>query len=171
LLLTNADVFGSGRSAAAFYLERSQQNARRQQPFMILRRPRTALSVALLVASNAVAQSPRPDGILRFATGDSVEVVQSGPLRLATGETGLAFKYHPFVAVKESPRLKAVATQLWRWLKPQLDGNPPPFVVLMATTARAHPATGVSTSNEFNYVLERRKDGKWYFGNDSLPAH
>ena len=29
LLLTNAGNFGSGRSAAAFYSERSQQNARR----------------------------------------------------------------------------------------------------------------------------------------------
>jgi len=29
LLLTNADVIGSGRSAAAFYLMRSQQNALR----------------------------------------------------------------------------------------------------------------------------------------------
>jgi len=129
------------------------------------------LSYLLLVFTPtlSVGQTPRADGMLRLQSGDSVELIMSAPLRLATGVTGLGVQYHPFIAVTESPELKALATQLWRWLRPQIDSNPPPFVVLMATTGRAHPAPGVRQLQNFNYVVERRSDKKWYFSTDTLP--
>ena len=115
------------------------------------------------------AQTPRPDGLLQLASGDSVELISSGPVRLATGATGLLLQYHPFVPVRGSPELKAIALQVWRWLRPRIEGNPPPFIVLSATTDRAHPASGYRRVQNFNYVVEHRADGKWYLVNDAEP--
>ena len=131
-----------------------------------------SLSILLLGSASATAsgQVQGPDGRLHLQSGDSVELVQSGPIRLATGVTGLAVQYHPFIEVKDSPELKQLAVRLWRWLQPQLDSaNPPPFVVLMATTGRANPAPGIRQLQNFNHVVERRADRNWYFTGDSVP--
>src|SRR5207245_5245131 len=123
----------------------------------------SCLLCCLLVAlapALSVAQAPRSDGMLRLQSGDSVELIKSGPFRLATGVTGMGVQYHPFLAVTESRQLKDLATQLWRWLRPKLDTNPPPFVVLMATTDRAQPIPGVAQVETFHYVAQRRSAGK-----------
>src|SRR2546427_101899 len=126
-----------------------------------------SFAVAVLVLGLAPgicrAQAPRADGMLRFASGDSVELITSGPIQLASGTTGLVLQYHPFVPVEESSQLKKIATQLWRWLRPKIDTNPPPFVVLTATTGRANPPPGLRKLQNYNYVVERRADGQWYF--------
>ena len=131
------------------------------------------LSVVLLgvVANVAGGQVPSTSGLVHLLSGDSVELVQVAPFRLATGITGLGVQYHPFIEVQDSPELTQLATRLWRWLQPQLDSaNPPPFVVLMATTGRANPPPGFRRLHNFNHVVERRPDGKWYFANDSVAV-
>jgi len=133
-----------------------------------------SLVVLLLGTASAPArgQAPRADGMLHLLSGDSIELVQTGPFRLATGVTGLGFQYHPFIEVKDSPQLKQLATHIWHWLQPQLDRtSPPPFVVLWATTGRANPPPGLRRLHNYNHVLERRADGQWYFAGDSVPVH
>jgi hypothetical protein len=95
-------------------------------------------------------------------------MIMSGPIQLATGTRGLAVQYHPFIPVNESPQLRAIALDVWQWLRPQLDSTaPPPFVVFMATTARAQPAFGIQQNHQFNYVLERHDDGRWYLSGEA----
>ncbi len=117
----------------------------------------------------AQAAAPTPGAILHFPSRDSVEFISAGPMYLATGQPGFMIAFHPFQALDDSIRLRALAGEIWRWLRPQLDSTPS-FVVLQATSARAHPTFGVQVAHGQNLVLERRADGKWYFVDETKPA-
>jgi len=118
---------------------------------------------------SAQAAAPTPGAILRFPPRDSVEFINAGPMDLATGQPGFMFAFHPFQALDDSNRLRALAGEIWHWLRPQLDTRPS-FVVLQATSARAHPTFGAQVAHGQNLVLERRADGKWYFVDETKPA-
>jgi hypothetical protein len=118
---------------------------------------------------SAQAAAPTPGAILHFPSRDSVEFINAGPMYLATGQPGFIFAFHPFQALDDSTRLRALAGEIWRWLLPQLDSTPS-FVVLQATSLRAHPTLGVQAGHGRNLVLERRADGKWYFVDETRPA-
>ena len=80
-LLPNADVFGSGRSAAAFYIERSQQNAGRQVSLFHRRsgmKSTRSLATFLLagLCGTAVRSNAQPSSI----------VAHLGTCKLASGE-------------------------------------------------------------------------------------
>src|SRR3989442_14620749 len=122
-----------------------------------------AYALGLLAAASAPvgAQDLAVGKVLRLPSGDSVEFVTTGPILFGDGTRGVVVQYHPFVPVEESPRLTSIATQLWRWLRPHIDSNPPPVVVLMATTGRAHSGPGVRLLHNFNHVIEHRADGNW----------
>ena len=129
-----------------------------------------AITVSTSSPCGAQAMPQTPGQLLRFASGDSVEFLRTGPIVLASGQTGFVFSFHPFVAIDDTARLRAVAGEIWGWLRTRLDSNPPPFVVLSATTARVQPFFGIHHDNGFNFVVERHPDGVWYFSNETKPA-
>jgi len=118
------------------------------------------------------AQTPAQDSqpLVRFASGDSVELIKSGPIYLATGQAGFLISFQPFVAIEDTLKLRVVAGEVWTWLRPHLDSNPPPFAVLQATTARSRPTLGIQQAHGYNFVVERHADGKWYFVNETKPS-
>ena len=137
-----------------------------------MRRMIAAASAMMLSAGiSALAVAQVPSNVLTFSSGDSVELIRQGPIVLATGVVGWNVDYHPFVPVEDTVRLRAVAGQLWAWLRPQLDSTRPhAFVVLSSTTLRARPTFGISQGHGYRFVLEPRSDGKWYFDGEARPA-
>ena len=81
---------------------------------------------------------------------------------LATGQPGFLIAFHPFVSIQDTVKLRDIGGNIWTWLRPRLD-TAPTFVVLQASTLRAHPASGIQKGEGRNLVLERRADGNGIF--------
>jgi hypothetical protein len=130
-----------------------------------------AVTVFLFLPKPIQAQAPpsSPGAILRLRPEDSVELIRSGPLKMPNGQQGFYFVFHPFQSMEDSVESRAVADEIWRWLRPQLD-SARSFVVLEATAQRASPSWGIRSPMRRFFVVRRRLDGMWYFDADAKPA-
>jgi len=144
------------------------------ETMLLMRVLRSVVLLAVLIAAPGRSVAGQKDSlaagaILHFGS-DSVEFINAGPMYLATGEPGFLLAFHPFVPIEDTIKLRALAGAIWGWLRPQLDTSPRSFIVLQATSQRAHPAFGIQGGHGRNLVLEKRADGKWYFLKETKPA-
>jgi hypothetical protein len=101
--------------------------------------------------------------IVQLPTGDSVEIHESGPAIVPDKPPGLIVTYHPFFALSDTARVRAVAIALFGTIEPRLTPKPP-WVVLKAVdrSAAERSAAGFYSMRSFGVVLDHGADGLWY---------
>lgn len=122
-------------------------------------------------SSYATAYGRLADSVLRLPSGDSVEFQATGPAVVPGQPTGALVTYYPFGAGDDTLRLRAVALEFFRALRPRLRGAPP-FVVMRAVDVRAadRQRVGTYTMHNFGVVIEHRGDGRWYVLGEAAPV-
>lgn len=127
--------------------------------------------IALTLASSCrVAVHVSQPRMIYVASGDSVLIVDSGPIYESETSVGYMFEYHPFAPLADTDQLRQLALDLWSQVRPKAESLKAPFVALRATTRLTErPTRQFDQSLAYTFVLEKRPDGRWYFLNDSVP--
>jgi hypothetical protein len=110
------------------------------------------------------------DSVVRLPSGDSVEFQATGPAIVDSGPPGLLVTYFPFSGLTDTLRVRAVALEFFRVLRPRIYGEPA-FVAMRAVDVRAadRQRVGLYTLHSYGVVVERRGDGKWYVSGEAAP--
>jgi len=108
---------------------------------------------------------------VRLPAGDSILLVATGPIFDPNGDTGFMYEYHPYISLDDTVSLQKQALVLWNSVRPKAESLRAPFVVLRATTRFTEAPVGQpKIIRNYGFVLEKRRDGLWYFLHDSIPV-
>ena len=129
-----------------------------------------AALIAMAIASCAVERRDNTSQILRLASGDSVLILATSPKIYPNGDTALFCEYHPFISLKDTASVRALAVQLWDSVRPMADTFAVRWAVLKATTKlTAMPVTGIRTWLNYGMVF-KKSDGVWHLYEKSTAA-
>ena len=103
------------------------------------------------------------DSVVHLQSGDSLEFQATGAATVDSGPPGLMVTYFPFAGLSDTSRVRSVALEFFRQLRPHMFGNPA-FVVMRAVDVRAsvRQQTGLYSMHTYGVVIEKRADGRWY---------
>lgn len=111
------------------------------------------------------------DSVVRLPSGDSVEFQGTGSAVVDGAPPGLLVTYFPFAGLADTVRVRAIAIELFRLLRPRIGGGPA-FVAMRAVDVRAadRQRGGLYTLRSYGVVIERGKDGRWYVSGEASPV-
>jgi hypothetical protein len=104
--------------------------------------------------------------IVHLPSGDSLEYQARIPVRVPEGP-GAVYMYYPFAPMDDTVRLKRIALDLFRSIRPGLDSASVAFVVMRAVDKRAADRVGVYEIKQYGVVVRRRAQG-WSLLEDTV---
>src|SRR5437879_13418670 len=84
------------------------------------------------------------DAVVVLSSGDSVVVVEVSRTTPIHGPQAFMIRYHPFMSLTDTARLKRLTVVLWKSLNLRLDTSNASVVVIQATSELPGPRWGFS---------------------------
>jgi hypothetical protein len=118
-----------------------------------------SFSVFVFVALLGCSRGAEPH-IARLPSGKAIKVVGMGPIRIASGETGLMLRYQTDLKITDLDNLRKEVDEIWPVFQVDVDRAQVSFAVISAS--EVPEGTLVRTNRQYNFVYQKAPDGSWH---------
>lgn len=122
---------------------------------------RICISSALLVivALLGCTSGPAPRAV-QLPSGKTIKVLGMGPIRIASGETGLMLNYQTDLKISELDSLRKEVDDIWPTFQVDAQNAKVSFAVISANEV---PEGIIFKRNrQYNFVFQKSADGTWH---------
>lgn len=117
------------------------------------------LSLISLAGSISTAQQFH---VVKLPSGKEVKVIAVGPIQFADPKSppALMMKYQTDLKISDKVNLRKEVDEIWSYFKNDAEQNH--FTGAIISANEAPSGLLFKTSEGYNYVFEKRADGKWH---------
>ena len=122
-------------------------------------RTRICSSLLVLVALLGCSTGPAPRTV-RLPSGRTVRILGMGPIRIASGETGLILNYQTDLKISDLDNLRKEVDEIWPVFQVDAEKAKVPFAVISAN--EVPEGIIVKRNQQYNFVFQKSADGTWH---------